>query len=337
MLGVKEKIAIGSQRKKSAVECRGKNGFTPLEVRSEGGRPDSAGFVLRGFTLVELLVVVGGISVLMGIVLPVCAKARRQARVVLGMSNQRQIVYAVNLYAIDNDGRYPESVATIGAEITSFWQGPTWNWQEPTMMTACIKRSAGLHRSMGAYLRRYIEDASIMFCPNAPRKYRYLQQSWDAGDEWDNPETMPQWDSVFGIYCFYWNYTGYLGPKRNFRGPRGHSYRRGQSRLLVSDYFGYCDGRSPNAYSSCEEFRRGDITEGSPVSSAYWSLLKLNSSISPDTLRIKLHAGYTDGHVGSYSASETVPMKVIRDRSTNEPYPYWMRKGDFYLPANGLR
>ena len=40
--------------------------------------------------------------------------------------------------------------------------------------------------------------------------YKHLQQSWDAGDDWDHPETSPRPDPVFGTYCFYWNYTGYL-------------------------------------------------------------------------------------------------------------------------------
>ncbi|MHC4482073.1 MAG: hypothetical protein ACYSW4_00850 [Planctomycetota bacterium] len=338
-----ERSSFCSQADKPAGKPREGRGFTPLKVRlpprlptqggaagSERRHRDSAGLVLTGLTLVEVLVVLGVISVLMGILLPAFEKVRYQARTLVGMSNQRQTVNAVSLFAIDNDGRYPESVATIGA-------GSTWHWQEPTMMTACKESSPELHRSMSAYLRRYIKDASIMFCPNAPYKYKYLQESWDAGEDWNNPETMPIKDPVLGIYCFYWNYTGYLGEEvEPFRGPLGPSYRRGQSKLLVSDYFGYYDGRSPNAYSSCERFKGVDITEGSDVSSAYWSRLKSNGNISPETLRIKLHAGYTDGHVESFRSSEAVPMKVIMDKSTNAPYPYWLGKGDFYLPRNAL-
>ena len=64
----------------------------------------------RGFTLVELLVVISIISVMMGIVLPVFSRVRLQARTMLSMSNQRQITSAMNLYASDHDERYPESV-----------------------------------------------------------------------------------------------------------------------------------------------------------------------------------------------------------------------------------
>jgi prepilin-type N-terminal cleavage/methylation domain-containing protein len=280
----------------------------------------------KGFTLVELLVVLAIISVLMAILLPVLAKARHQARTIRGMSNQRQIINAVNFYAMDHRNRYPPSVATIGSD----WN---WNWQAPFVLTSIDTHAAKPHRAVSEYLRSYIADASIMFCPNAPQKYKYLQQAWDAGDDWNNPDTWPPKDWVKGTFCFYWNYTGLL-EGRLFRGPRNLLGGRGQSELLVSCYFGYDHWRSPDAYGSCEKFKRADVTPERCTSSAYWSRLK-SDSFNFNTIDIKLHSGYTDGHVESFTASEVVTMKVIKDRFTNEPYDYG--PGDFYLPINGLR
>ena len=73
----------------------------------------------RGFTLIELLVVISIISLLMGILLPALGKVRRQAKTLMGMSNQRQIVLALNSFEVDNDDRYPESVAVVG--VRGFW------------------------------------------------------------------------------------------------------------------------------------------------------------------------------------------------------------------------
>jgi prepilin-type N-terminal cleavage/methylation domain-containing protein len=302
-------------------------GTSQKPARKEVGRCCAQGEPPAGFTLIELLVVISVIAVLTGILVPSLNKARLQARALLGTSNQRHIVRAANLFTSDNDQQYPESVATIGVQY--------WNWQEPMMLTGYRARSPRVHRSMSAYLRPYIKDATIICCPGAPRRYEHLQAVWDAGDEWDNPKTPPVQDPASGIYCFYWNYTGYL-PDRDylFRGPRNSAGGRGHSKLLVSDYFGYDHHRNRGFYGSCEKFPGASIVEGSLLSSAYWSN---RGDPGADAPEIKLRAGYTDGHVESFSASDTVTMKVIRYRETGEPYLDGMGPGDFYLPRNALR
>jgi prepilin-type N-terminal cleavage/methylation domain-containing protein/prepilin-type processing-associated H-X9-DG protein len=60
-----------------------------------------------GFTLVELLVVIGIISLLMGILLPSLAGARQSARAVTSLSNLRQLGYGLLQYRNENRGYYP--------------------------------------------------------------------------------------------------------------------------------------------------------------------------------------------------------------------------------------
>jgi prepilin-type N-terminal cleavage/methylation domain-containing protein len=61
----------------------------------------------NGFTLVELLVVIGIIAVLIGVLLPTLAAARRAANTVVCLSNVRQLGMASMLFAQEHGGYLP--------------------------------------------------------------------------------------------------------------------------------------------------------------------------------------------------------------------------------------
>lgn len=282
-----------------------------------------------GFTLIELLVVMSIISLLMGIMVPTYNRVRRHTRAMRSMTNQREITSNLNLFASDNDERYPESVATVGTD-------DYWNWSDPTKLAGTTKRTPSSHRAMSEYLRSYMPDARTLYCPNAPQRYEYLQMAWDAGDDWDFPKDGAfSEDPLGGTYCFYWNYIGYVGgPRVLFRGPRGPADGgRRYSKLLVTDYFGYDHWRSPWSHGSCEPFEGAKITPETWLLSGYWS--KEGDPESPPN--IQMRAGFTDGHVETYTPSDVMPMKVSISADGTTPYPDGVGPGIFYLPRTAFR
>jgi len=79
----------------------------------------------KGFTLVELLVVIGIIAVIMAMLMPSLSRARVQARLAQCMSGARQAYFAVEMYCNDNRNYYPAAFpgwhANNPASVNNHW------------------------------------------------------------------------------------------------------------------------------------------------------------------------------------------------------------------------
>jgi prepilin-type N-terminal cleavage/methylation domain-containing protein len=128
----KEAKVTPSERKKlnyGPMELMGRR--SPLRE----GRPVTS----AGFTLVELLVVIGIISLLVSVLLPALNKARQQANLIDCESRLRQMGQALNIYVTENNGLLPYGDVRHdpGAGNTTPWENPvsdpenqefSWYW-----------------------------------------------------------------------------------------------------------------------------------------------------------------------------------------------------------------
>ena len=91
---------------------------------------------IHGFTLVELLVVIGIIALLISILLPSLQRARQMANLIYCQSNLRQVGQLVQLYAAQNNGFlpplngysvYPGAPGSPQNPYNGYWQEYRWH------------------------------------------------------------------------------------------------------------------------------------------------------------------------------------------------------------------
>lgn len=285
----------------------------------------------------EVLVTISILSILAGILIPVVDGVRSKAQEIKSMNHLKLIGCQLNVFANDYRDRYPPSVATVGTK-------ETWTWYDPRRIVSSKQRTPLLNRSMSAYLHDYI-DPSTLYCPAAPDRFKYLEEMWQAGDAWDNPETTNETDPMSGNYCFYWNYEGVLVTDQNgeevrrlFRGPRTPAGGRKYSDVLATDYFSYGAGHDnppPSVFASCERFDEA-VSNATQIVAPYWA--GHTATDSSDRPELTLKAVYTDGHVEMYHSTEVERLHVINNPKTGDTWPIGTKEspGEFFIPENAV-
>jgi prepilin-type N-terminal cleavage/methylation domain-containing protein len=170
----------------------------------------------HGFTLIEMLVVIAIITILAGLLLPVLARAREQARRTACSNNLANIVKCCHLYALDHDAVFPIYGASLDSD--------------------------GLKALNLLFNDKYLKDARVFACPSANANLSIRQatdkigkvsgQSISGGGDWMDAVTDPPaygYDPGHTTVDSFAGVVGDFSPDSTMNSPNHGGNRPGQN------------------------------------------------------------------------------------------------------------
>jgi prepilin-type N-terminal cleavage/methylation domain-containing protein len=144
----------------------------------------------NGFTLVELLVVIGIIAILISLLLPALQGARQQARLIQCQGQLRQIGIAFAAYAAENKQR------VIGYNV----KGAS-TWQYASDWICVLQRHLGgpgtyPHAVVSTRSKAFKDRHKILFCPSDP----WMEQVRSDGTQ----PSLATWQHKRSSYAIPW-------------------------------------------------------------------------------------------------------------------------------------
>jgi prepilin-type N-terminal cleavage/methylation domain-containing protein len=143
---------------------------------------------IGGFTLIELLVVIAIIALLMAVLMPALARARKQGKRAVCLSNTKQLVLGWTAYAetydgkIVNGGQAPPPCDAAGFSRTeTYWcsgfpttalYGYDWNWRPINWCsTPFLNYEQRVEKLKEGALWPYLKDPQIFRCPESKKEF----------------------------------------------------------------------------------------------------------------------------------------------------------------------
>jgi prepilin-type N-terminal cleavage/methylation domain-containing protein/prepilin-type processing-associated H-X9-DG protein len=263
--------------------------------------PKSSAVIRRrgGFTLVELLVVIGIIALLISILLPTLAGARRSANTIKCLAALKEIGNSFAMYAQDNKGMYPAARHTPADPVTRRW----------TDMIAKYISKKGANFTTQADIAQLRHNSVLWGCPEWRKSVEYdpSKPAADAENVYNGygmqyyPTYWQDGNKAIGLAQYIKDATG----KVTSRGyiPASVWGRKGADRLLIADAVWDIIWLSNDPFSSATKFQPYDppafVAPGITIDARH---MKPGSPKKVPANGAAINALFCDGHAMTVSA-----------------------------------
>jgi len=290
-----------------------------------------------GFTLVELLVVIGIIALLISILLPSLNKARRQAKTVQCQSNMRQVSMALLMYIGDNKGHFPPAQA----KKSTIWPSGFW-WPDALVENKYINAPSMYDTPGQSTSSKRFDSSSAFQCPEGLTADEFNSNS-NGGGDWpthakNNGFSIGD-DSAaaargFGVASWYMlnsrvstDTNSNSGSRRTpfvyFDDPdqaqnaadiRDSKYQRGMGQVRkASELLMIVEATSPNW------FDQNPSPNPSYANSIFLRRLAgRHGKVSGDGANAQTNMAFFDGHVATYDTARFESPQNMMDKQTQD-------------------
>jgi prepilin-type N-terminal cleavage/methylation domain-containing protein/prepilin-type processing-associated H-X9-DG protein len=226
----------------------------------------------QGFTLVELLVVIGIIAVLISILLPALGKARAAAMTTKCLSAHKQIMLAVNLYVNDNKGKLPPAKHEELPGPSSYY------WYSDRILGRYLGGKTGAISTSNT--------VRIAVCPSMSSVNVLNDPNGNGYDDVVGIAPVACYDSGY----FTTSFAGAKFPMSRIKRP--------EATIMYVDVMNDTNGKSV----LFEQFFEGDQTVGR---TATWTNIKRSVAYRHDR---KTVVSFADGHAETFTTKSATPL-----------------------------